>query len=104
MIDSCAVSNDILSRSTASRPSLGPSTFFQPRLPVGLLPRQTTTTSALLAMAMARLLLVVWLIATPALNLFFIPSKMLTLYGGVPLYQSCKTSSDRGPTTAIDLI
>src|SRR5574341_1250983 len=93
-------------RSTASRPSLGvrhlphsaPSQY-------GWLPTQTMATSAALAIFTAAppVLSLAYFTFTSSPTLLRIPASGVTVYGGVPLYQSKSTSSARGPITAIDL-
>src|SRR5271165_3525761 len=94
-------------RSIASRPSLGTDTFAHSPsgTPRGLLPTQTIATSAALARLTASpsSLLVAQLTATPGPALLLIPSRGVTRYGGVPLYQSNSTSFARGPRRAMDL-
>src|ERR1035441_645625 len=94
-------------RSTASRPSLGTETFSQAPsgTPMGLLPTQTIATSADFASLTASplSLFVAQVTVTPGPSLFRMPSNGVTRYGGVPLYQSSRTSFARGHITATDL-
>src|SRR5579862_6586256 len=94
-----------LLRSIASLPSLGSGHLAQPASQVGWFPMMTTAMSASFASAAASVRSVpiedVILIAAPAR--VRMPSSGVTLYGGVPLYQSSATRSASGPMTAIFL-
>src|ERR1035437_9336889 len=93
-------------RSTASLPSDGRQPWPKAAPHVGLLPTNTIATSDSAAMLeAARLLMLSRMYRTRAAgpSLDLIPSTGVTVYGGMPAYQSENTSLPLTPMTATDL-